>query len=520
MHSTESRFIGAGIAVCIMLIALPQTAFAQAVGVRTLPHGVYFPGEPVTVWIDVYGVLEDAVVRETPPAGWTVETIYGGGMLNGGAIEWNVSIDYTVKKLRYTVTPPEDQSGAATFAGFVNDGPIGGDSTIAPYSEPVCVREFASSACFHDTNLRVNLTISKDGGGVAAEETPPAGWTVGNVSDGGVFEDGMVRWELADVKGHRTVYYFVRPSAGAYGEGLFSGEADGFPIGGPDRIPVHQEPDPADYEGVTPLRIATVCMNAKTDVEANLAVFQSYMEKASAGGAHLIVFPETALQQNPGWGDASYIPSQEEMDYVEATAETIPGPSTDRVVQLAAEYGLFCIFGMTERSPGGKLHNTSVVAGPGGVAGSHRKIAVWGANYGGNEDWFWAPERNLGVVQTPLGKIGLLICMEMGSGYGSALTHCGNADFLVSVTIWSDESARSVAREANLWHVVSDQILPIGHLTHFGFGQSRIIHPSGKVMAGTGGKEGMAVYTTDILVPNANLPVKRPAAAEAWMLHR
>ena len=66
-------------------------------------------------------------------------------------------------------------------------------------------------------------------------------------------------------------------------------------------------------EGEVPLTVATVCMNAKTDTATNLETFAAYISEASEKGAKLIVFPEIALQQNPGWGFSSYQPTEEEL---------------------------------------------------------------------------------------------------------------------------------------------------------------------------------------------------------------
>ena len=100
-----------------------------------------------------------------------------------------------------------------------------------------------------------------------------------------------------------------------------------------------------------PLKVATVCMNAVEEKETNMQQFFAYMEEASAQEAHLIVFPEIALQQNPGWGASAYRPTQEELDYVRDTAETIPGDSTEILVDKARELNIYIVFGMTEYSP-------------------------------------------------------------------------------------------------------------------------------------------------------------------------
>jgi predicted amidohydrolase len=52
------------------------------------------------------------------------------------------------------------------------------------------------------------------------------------------------------------------------------------------------------------------------------------MDSAAKKGAHLIVFPEIALQQNPAWSDKQ--PTEEELFYLHQSAETIPGESTKK----------------------------------------------------------------------------------------------------------------------------------------------------------------------------------------------
>jgi len=127
--------------------------------------------------------------------------------------------------------------------------------------------------------------------------------------------------------------------------------------------------------GVT-LKVAAVCMNAKSDTAANLGTFTAYIREASEKGVHLIVFPEIALQQNPGWGASSYVPTGVELAYVQDTAETIPGTSTDALVQIARENHISVVFGMTEISPTGDLYNASVFLGPGGIFGNELKSLI------------------------------------------------------------------------------------------------------------------------------------------------
>jgi predicted amidohydrolase len=124
-------------------------------------------------------------------------------------------------------------------------------------------------------------------------------------------------------------------------------------------------------------------------------------------------------------GSVFATPTPEEMAYVRQTAETIPGPSTSNLVAKANELNLFVAFGMTETDEADTLYNTSVFLGPQGVFGKHRKYHLWGDDgTGGNEPLIWqrGPDEPA-VVASPLGKVGLIICVEMGYYEGPVLAN-------------------------------------------------------------------------------------------------
>jgi len=266
-----------------------------------------------------------------------------------------------------------------------------------------------------------------------------------------------------------------------------------------------------------PLKVATVCMNAVEDTQANLQTFFSYMEEASAQGAHLIVFPEIALQQNPGWGTSAYKPTQEELDYVRDSAETIPGDSTQKMVDKAKDLNIYVVFGMTEKIPGDdNLYNASVFLGPDGIIGKYRKINVAGPSVGFNEHFCWKRGAEVGVFDSPIGKVGLLICADMLYNLGVSVAQ-KDAEILVTASAWpsyaGDIYEQSTERNASLtqlWHVVSNQVGSVGHTTDYG--HSRIIDPNGNVILDTGSAEGMVIAETDLLIdaPVVNVDLTTP----------
>src|SRR5688572_21975660 len=85
------------------------------------------------------------------------------------------------------------------------------------------------------------------------------------------------------------------------------------------------------------------------DTEATLAKMRANIAEAASQGAQLVVFPEGALR---GCGSCMVCaaeggPCAEHL----AGAETVPGPSTEAILELARRHGVYVILGMPERDP-------------------------------------------------------------------------------------------------------------------------------------------------------------------------
>ena len=93
-------------------------------------------------------------------------------------------------------------------------------------------------------------------------------------------------------------------------------------------------------------------------------------------------------------------------------AEPIDGPSVRTVQRIAEDHGSHIVLGMPEREAGTRrLYNTSVMVLPDGRTAAYRK--VYPANFGPFEEGLYFGRGNeLTLVDTKLGKIGLLICYD------------------------------------------------------------------------------------------------------------
>ena len=128
-------------------------------------------------------------------------------------------------------------------------------------------------------------------------------------------------------------------------------------------------------------------------VDANLARIAT--ETAALPGVDLIVFPELVVTG-----------PVRDREIAERLAETIPGPVTERLRQIAAASGSHLIAGLIERDAGsGRLFNSAVLVGPEGIVGRYREVHLAG------EDRAWASPGDLGLpaFDIPAGRVGLLI---------------------------------------------------------------------------------------------------------------
>ena len=141
--------------------------------------------------------------------------------------------------------------------------------------------------------------------------------------------------------------------------------------------------------------------------------------EAAAEGAELIVFPEAFIGGYP-WGLAFGTavggrkpPGRRTFGRYCDAAITVPGPETERMGRAAAEAGVFLAVGVIERgaarSPGTLFCTLVYFAPDGSVAGIHRKLKptaaerlIWGEGDGST----------MPVLETPLGRVGGLICWE------------------------------------------------------------------------------------------------------------
>jgi nitrilase len=139
----------------------------------------------------------------------------------------------------------------------------------------------------------------------------------------------------------------------------------------------------------------------------------SLIEEAAGNGASLIAFPESFVPGFPIWA-ALRAPILNHDFFFALAREAIrlDGPEIGRIRAAARRHGVHVSLGFTEGTDAsvGCLWNSNVLIGPdGAVLNLHRKLVP---TFFEKLIWANGDARGLRVVQTELGRIGMLICGE------------------------------------------------------------------------------------------------------------
>lgn len=212
------------------------------------------------------------------------------------------------------------------------------------------------------------------------------------------------------------------------------------------------------------------------DKAENTRKIEKNVTYAKTQGAELVIFPELSLT---GYTlrDQSY-----------ELAETIPGPSTSILEEMAKKANVHIVVGMPELSEKTQstIYNTAVLVGPSGFIGKYRKMYL-PTHSVFEEKRYFRPGYQTAAFDTKLGKIGLIICYDVFFPEVSRLTRLKGAQLIVCISaspavrrafFETLTAARAIENTAFLAYV---NLVGIEDGLQF-WGGSRLIGPNGKTI--------------------------------------
>jgi nitrilase len=254
------------------------------------------------------------------------------------------------------------------------------------------------------------------------------------------------------------------------------------------------------------------------DSGACIAKAVRLLEEAAGRGVRLAVLPETFVPLYPSnaWARsaAGFSGWDELWERLWENAVDVPGPLVEELQGACARLGLFCAIGVNEREADrpGSLYNTLLLIGPDGLLHKHRKLMPTQ-----HERLFHGigEGRDLGVVETEIGRVGGLICWENRMPLARYAVYRGGPQIWVAPTADDSDgwlaSMRHIAIESGAFVVSVPQFIPgaafpddfpvpVDREHVFGRGGAAIVEPvAGRVIEGPlYDREGMVVADCDL----------------------
>ncbi|MDD4238517.1 MAG: carbon-nitrogen hydrolase family protein [Desulfotomaculaceae bacterium] len=188
-------------------------------------------------------------------------------------------------------------------------------------------------------------------------------------------------------------------------------------------------PEPVDFTVAT-LQFRPVSGEPPANMEKMLKLIDEAAATAAAEGLtlNLLVLPELATT-------GIIFRKQEAAKW----CEEIPGPATKAFTRKAEEKNIFIVLGMAERDAG-KLYNSCVLLGPGGVRGKYRKVHL--SPY--DQRWAEAGEGEVPTFDLPFGRVGMLAGYDLVFPESAdALAKLGT-DLLCVPALWEDRKSKFI----------------------------------------------------------------------------
>jgi len=248
------------------------------------------------------------------------------------------------------------------------------------------------------------------------------------------------------------------------------------------------------------LTIAAAAAPFGRDMDACIATIAKLLDDARAAGAGLVILPEAAL--------GGYVASLTEEGVEPPPALDADGPHLRLVMRLAREL-VVCV-GFFEDGGDGTRYNVAACVSGEGLHGLHRKVHM-----PLREGRLTTPGDAIEAFDTPVGRIGMLICYDKAFPEAARTLALDGAQVIATMSAWPSSATGAAEkltddrqwRRAELWDRAraAENSLVVASANQTGtfgalrfLGGARIVEPGGDVVAATGTQPGLAVASFDL----------------------
>ena len=197
------------------------------------------------------------------------------------------------------------------------------------------------------------------------------------------------------------------------------------------------------------VKIAVIQSACTSDPQQNITHAVSSAREAAGKGAQIICFQELFT--------SIYFCYEENYHHF-SLAESIPGPTTKIMADLAKELDVVIIASLFEKRAKGVYHNTVAVIDAGGeYLGKYRKQHI-PDDPGYYEKFYFTPgDKGYKVFDTKFARIGILICWDQWYPEAARITSLMGAEILFYPTAigWADSQSEELnAQQFQAWQTI------------------------------------------------------------------
>ncbi|MCT6869710.1 MAG: carbon-nitrogen hydrolase [Apibacter sp.] len=197
------------------------------------------------------------------------------------------------------------------------------------------------------------------------------------------------------------------------------------------------------------MKIGLVQSSCSNNIDNNIERAIEGIRKAASEGAQIVCLQElfTSL----------YFCDVENYDNFKI-AETIPGPTTDKLSKIAAELQVVIVASLFEKRAKGLYHNTTAILDADGTyLGKYRKMHIPDDPAYYEKFYFTPGDLGYKVFQTKYAKIGVLICWDQWYPEASRITALLGSEILFYPTAigWaSTQDEETNIEQYNAWQTI------------------------------------------------------------------
>ncbi|MDW7660591.1 MAG: carbon-nitrogen hydrolase family protein [Bacillota bacterium] len=223
--------------------------------------------------------------------------------------------------------------------------------------------------------------------------------------------------------------------------------------------------------------------------EKNLEKIEWLTQEATSNGANLIVLPELSIS---GYRvDEKFIEIAETLNNGESIKELSRISSENNGIWI---YTTIPELNTTEEKP----YNTAIMVNSEGLVAYYRKVHLWGNEF----NYFSAGNKTM-VVDTPIGKVGMLVCFDISFPEISRTVALQSCEVLLYSMAFSPDSRKYALDLFSRTRALENGCY-VGVSNHVGrekdtdfFGGSQIVNPDGKVLDKIDQDEGIIICEID-----------------------